>query len=342
MRRTFRLAAAAALALPIPLIAAAKAQAPQVAAAAETEDARLYAFLDAEFAEELRGRPQLSTQLGMKEGQDRLDDIGEAALLRRLEWRRASVERMKSRFDRSKLSPMAKTNYDIWALELERAELGYRFRRYSPAFYSFLYSVHSRLPDFLINTHNVQDAADMRAYAARLRALPAVLDEGIAQTRASEAIGVRAPKFQVERVIGGSRALIKGAPFDAGPASPLWADAQAKVAKLRSDGKVTPAEAQALLDEAPGGAAGDQAGLSAGDRLGGGRPAGGAERTGGGRFPPGRSRMVSAALKLNTTTDLGGERDPPDRAERGREDRGASRMHSPGPGRLRGPDGFLW
>src|SRR5215212_8343598 len=115
--------------------------------------------------------------------------------------RRASVSRMKARFDRSKLSPTARTNYDIWALELDRAELAYRYRQYSPAFYSFLYSAHSRLPDFLINTHNVQDAGDMRAYAARLRAIPAVLDEAIAQSRASEAIGVRAPKFQVERVI---------------------------------------------------------------------------------------------------------------------------------------------
>jgi uncharacterized protein (DUF885 family) len=129
MRKTIRLTAAA-LALALPPFASIVAQAP--AAPAATEDSRLYAFLDAEFAEELRQRPQLATQLGMKEGMDRLDDIGHAALLRRLEWRRASVARMKARFDRSKLSPQARTNYDIWALELERAELGYRFRPSSP------------------------------------------------------------------------------------------------------------------------------------------------------------------------------------------------------------------
>ena len=57
----------------------------------------------------------------------------------------------------------------MWALELERAETTYKFRRYQPPFYSFLYSVHSQLPDFLINTHAVSDVADMRAYNARLR-----------------------------------------------------------------------------------------------------------------------------------------------------------------------------
>ncbi|HYG48768.1 MAG TPA: DUF885 domain-containing protein [Allosphingosinicella sp.] len=307
MRRSSRLIAVAAFTLPITLAAAVQAQAPQAAAQAQSEDSRLYAFLDAEFAEELRQRPQLATQLGLKEGQDRLDDISEAAQLRRLEWRRASVARMKSQFDRSKLSPAAGTNYDIWAIELERAELAYRFRRYAPPFYSFLYSAHQRLPDFLINTHNVQDAAAMRAYAARLRAIPAVLDEGIAQSRAAEAIGVRAPRFQVERVIAGSRALLKGAPFDSGPASPLWADAQAKIGKLRSDGKVTPAEAEALLGES-------RAALltisPAYERViawaEGALPAAPSGRVGAVSLPGGAD-WYAAALKLNTTTDLTAE-----------------------------------
>jgi uncharacterized protein (DUF885 family) len=239
------LRAAAALAVAAPLLAA--AEAPPQSVPAASEDARLYAFLDQEFAQELRDRPQLATRLGLDEGEDRLDDISDAAELRRLEWRRDSVARMKAQFDRAKLSPTGQTNYDIWALELERAELGYKFRQYSPPYYSFLYSVHSRLPNFMINTHVVKDAADMKAYAARLRAMPAVLDEAIAQSRASDAFGVHAPKFEIERVIDGSRAIITGAPFDNGPASPLWADAEAKIAKLKAGGKVTADEADALL-----------------------------------------------------------------------------------------------
>lgn len=51
------------------------AQTPTVAPA-PAEDARLSAFLDEEFAQEIRDRPQLATQFGMK---DRLDDNSDAA-----------------------------------------------------------------------------------------------------------------------------------------------------------------------------------------------------------------------------------------------------------------------
>jgi uncharacterized protein (DUF885 family) len=292
---------AAVLAFAVPGGLAAQAPAVSLTAA---DDARLYAFLDKEFADELRDRPQLATQLGLKDGQDRLDDISDDAALRRLEWRRASVARMKAGFDRAKLSPDAQVNYDIWALELDRAELGYRFRLQAPPFYSFLYSAHAQLPNFLINTHTVQDAGDMRAYAARLRAIPAVLDTAIQQSRASDAAGVRAPKFQIERVITGSRAIVAGAPFDDGAASPLWVDAQAKVTKLQAGGKLDAAEAAALLADTRAALltikpAYDRVIAWAQADL----PSAPSGRVGALTLPDGAA-WYAAALKLNTTTDL--------------------------------------
>jgi uncharacterized protein (DUF885 family) len=242
------LAVAAVIAVCEPVLVA--AQASPAVATENAQDARLTAFLDAEFAQEVKMRPQLATRLGLKENEDKLDDISDAAALKLLEWRRASVARMKAQFDRSKLSPAGQTNYDIWSTELDRAELQYKYRRYQPPFYSFLYSVHSQLPNFMINTHTVSDAADMRAYNARVRAIPAVLDTAIAESRRADAAGIRAPKFEIERVIDGSKVIVTGAPFDSGKDSPLWADAKAKVAKLQSSGKVTTAEAETLLGEA--------------------------------------------------------------------------------------------
>jgi uncharacterized protein (DUF885 family) len=222
---------------------------PAAVAPAASDDARLTAFLDAEFANDLKLRPQLATRLGMKAGNDKLDDISDAAQLQRLDARRASVARMKAMFDRGNLSPRGQTNFDIWVTELQRMELQYKYRRYQPPFYSFLYSTHTQLPDFMINTHTVSNASDMRAYNARIRAIPAVLDTAIAQSKLSDETGIHAPKFEVERVIDGAKVITTGAPFDAGQDSPLWADARAKIGKLQAAGKITPAEADALLGD---------------------------------------------------------------------------------------------
>jgi uncharacterized protein (DUF885 family) len=295
-----------ALALMLGTSAAVLAASPAAAQASaqETESARFTAFLDKEFAQEVALKPQLATRLGLKQDMGKLDDTSDAGQLKLLEWRRGSVARLKAQFDRAKLPPAAQASYDMWALELDRAETNYKFRRYQPPFYSFLYSAHSQLPDFLINTHVVGEAADMAAYSSRLRAIPASLDVAIGQSKESDALGIRAPKFEIERVISGSRQMVTGAPFDAGPDSPLWADAKAKVGKLEAAGKVTPEQRQALLDEAKTAIlalkpvyerviAWAEADL----------PKAPSGKTGAVSLPNGAA-WYAAALRLNTTTDL--------------------------------------
>jgi uncharacterized protein (DUF885 family) len=277
---------------------------PAPVASANSEDARLTAFLDKEFDAQLKFRPQLATRLGLKEGENRLDDISDAADLRDLQAMRDSVSRMKAQFDRAKLSPAGQTNYDIYETELQRAELRYQYRLYSPPFYSFLYSIHSRLPNFLINTHQVKDQGDMKAYNARIRAIPAVLDTAIAQSKVSDAAGIRAPKFEIERVIDGSKTIVSGAPFDGGPDSPLWADAKKKVGKLVADGKATKAEGDALLADTKASLLAMKPGYErviawANSEL----PTAPSGRVGAISLPGGAD-YYAAALKLNTTLDL--------------------------------------
>lgn len=232
---------------------------PATAAGAQTQsspgseirpDAQLTAFLDAEFKDYLTQQPQIATRLGMKEGGDRWNDISDNAAAAMVKWRQESVARMKANFDRNALSPEARVNYDIWALEAERAALSQANRRYRPPFYSRLYSVHSQLADFLVNTHGVADVTDLKNYIARVRGIPAVLDKAIEISEQSEQAGIRAPKFQIETVIAGSQKLVSGAPFDAGPDSALWADVKAKTEALVTAGKLQRADADALLADA--------------------------------------------------------------------------------------------
>lgn len=224
--------------------------APAAASTQASEDARLTQFLDAEFAAYVKTQPQLATRLGIKDGGDKWSDISDAAADAQVAWRQASVARMKAQFDRARLSPEGQVNYDIWALEADRAALSNKNRVYRPPFYSRLYSAHSQLPDFLINTHSVTDATDLNNYIARLRGMPAVLDLALARTKASEQAGIRAPKFQIETIIATSEKLTSGAPFGPGPDAALWADVKAKTAALVSAGKFGQADADLLLGQA--------------------------------------------------------------------------------------------
>ncbi len=293
----------AALILPPGLAAVAAAP----VAATTSEDARLTAFLDAEFADWVKQNPQLATRLGIKAGGDRWDDISDAAAAEQLKWRQDSVARMKAQFDRAKLGPEAQTNYDIWALEGDRAAMAFANRQYRRPLYSRLYPVHSRLPDFLINTHNVADATDLKNYIARLRAIPAVLDTAVEMTRSSDAVGIKAPKFQLERIIASSQTLTRGAPFDTGPASALWADVQAKTEALVKAGTLSRPDADALLAEARTSIIGLK---PAYDRLiawaEAGLPTAPSGRVGAISLPGGAAYYADE-LKLNTTTDLSAE-----------------------------------
>lgn len=306
-RTNFTALAALAAGLLLPVSAGHAQSASPATAAFAAEDARLTAFLDAEFAEFVKTQPQLATRLGLKDGADRWNDIGDGAALAQVEWRKASVARMRAAFDRAKLSPEAQVHYDIWALEAERAEQSYANRLYRPPFYSRLYSVHSQLPDFLVNTHAVADVADLKAYIARLRGIPAVLDVAIARSEASDAAGIRAPKFQIETIISGSEKLTSGAPFSAGPDAALWADVQAKSEALVTAGKLPRAEADALLAEARAAVLALKPGYDrviawAKSKL----PTAPSGKVGALTLPGGAAYYASE-LKLNTTTDYTAE-----------------------------------
>lgn len=245
--RTAASAIALSLALPASVTLADRAAAQTANAA---QDAALTAFLDTEFEQWVKMQPQLATRLGRKDGGDKWNDPSEAASAAQLKWRQDSVARMKAKFDRAQLSPEAQVNFDIWALEADRAALSYANRVYRPPFYSRLYSAHSQLPDFLINTHTVADQTDLKNYIARIKGIPAVLDVAIERTKASEAAGIRAPKFQIETIISGSEKLTSGTPFGDGPDAALWADVKAKAEALVASGKLSRADADKHLAEA--------------------------------------------------------------------------------------------
>ncbi|MDB5453155.1 MAG: hypothetical protein JWO33_1733 [Caulobacteraceae bacterium] len=210
---------------------AALAASPALAQPRGGDSAALTAFLDAEYEKQLQMDPEEMTSQGRKDRYDQLTDRSEAEADRVLAWRRRSVAQMKARFDPAKLDEEARTSFEVWELELTRAEKRRAFRRHP-----YIFAIgggHTGLPNFMINFHRVDDQGDAKAYIERVGAIGPRLDQLLVRAKAGAADGVRMPRFSYDRSLDEIRRVTAGAPFDAGPDCALYADGKAKIAALK-------------------------------------------------------------------------------------------------------------
>ncbi len=218
-------------------------------AGATTEDARLNAWFERKYEEQLQFSPIRMTFLGRKDRYSELDDMSREAAAEQLAWQVAAVEEMQSTFDYDALGDDAKLSWDIFEYQMEAAKAAHRFADHHYPFEQ-MGGAQSFLPTFLINFHKVEDASDYVAYVARLREVPRAFGQLMDQVKRSAELGIRPPRFAHEGVIEQGGKVITGAPFTDGEDSALWADAQAKADALVEAGKIDAARAQELKDAA--------------------------------------------------------------------------------------------
>jgi uncharacterized protein (DUF885 family) len=210
-------------------------------------DAALIAYLDQQYEQETRESPERMTSRGRKDRYSELDDRSEAAQAAQLEWRRRSVAEMKAKFDPKLLSDEVRLSYDVWELELKRAEEGEKWRRHRYIFARG--GAPTGLPNFLINQHRVDDKSDMDAYIARVGRIDDVLDQLLVRAKAAAGDGIHMPLFTYDQSLGEIQRITTGAPFSTGADSALLADAKTKIGKLTADGKLSTDQAQQLTQK---------------------------------------------------------------------------------------------
>jgi uncharacterized protein (DUF885 family) len=218
---------------------------PATAADIERETARLTEWLNVRYEEELAFSPIEKTFQGRKDDYAKLDDNSEAAQNTQLEWRRGTVDELRSTFDYELLAPEAQISYDLWVYQLERVEAATPFRRRA---YQFTQrsGPHTQLPQFLINFHRVDEEADMTAYIARLDETARYIEQTLERAKLAASEGVHAPRFAYEAVIEQARTVVTGAPFGGEGDAPLFADAKSKIDALVANGKIDAARGEEL------------------------------------------------------------------------------------------------
>ncbi len=216
----------------------------------QAETDRINVWFDEKFEENLKFSPISQTFLGRDTDQDKIDDFSIEAQDEQLEWTRAANAEMQANFDYDKLTPEAKTSWDIAVYQLEQAEAALPFRTNGYVF-DQMQAVHGFFPQLLIAFHKVEDGEGMDNYLSRIGESARAIDQLIALSKMNAETGVRPPYFAFAQVIEESQKIIGGAPFDAigddsGEDSAIWADAQSKIAGLLDAGTIDQAKADQL------------------------------------------------------------------------------------------------
>ncbi|QOW22423.1 DUF885 domain-containing protein [Novilysobacter avium] len=227
-----------------------KAAAPTAASVqAPSEDARLNAWFERKYEEQLQFSPIQMTFLGRKDRYSEIDDLSRAAGERQLAWQIAALQEMQSNFDYGALGDDAQLSWDLFKYQVEQSKAGHRFVDHQYPFEQ-MGGMQSQLPTFLINFHKVEDESDYLAYIARLREAPRAFGQLMEQVKISAKKGIRPPRFAHEGVLEQGGKVVTGAPFTDGADSALWADAQAKADGLVKAGKIDAARAAELKAQA--------------------------------------------------------------------------------------------
>jgi uncharacterized protein (DUF885 family) len=212
---------------------------PAAPATPETaEGKRLHQLFEKEWDWGLQDSPETATYVGDPRYNDRWSDHSPGAFERRRSHARELLAEIRA-IDRSKLSADDQLNYDLFLRDAGLAAAGNRF----PAELNVLHQmggVHQDPADFILLQPR-DGARDYEKVLARLRAIPALVDQDIALMRRGLAAGITPPRLTLRNVAEAIAAQVVDDPA----ASPLYGVAFAEMPR-----EIPAAEQERLRTEA--------------------------------------------------------------------------------------------
>lgn len=263
-----------------------------------SESAKANQLFEDIFMENVMRSPMYQSFLGIKDDQDKWDDISEQSAAAELELQQQQLARVMA-IDHTKLDEQTHVSWLLMKQQLEQEIADYEWRHYNYPV-NQMFGMHSNVASLLINQHRITDVADAEAYIARLNGLPELFGQLAENLKLRAEKGIVAPKFVYPYVLSDSQNIITGAPFDDGEDSTLWADFSGKVAKLDIDDSqrqaLMTAAQKALLESVQPAYEGLIASVTD-------IAAQADDKDGAWKFPDGE-RFYNIALQRTTTTDL--------------------------------------
>ncbi len=210
----------------------------------QSEIDKANAFFEDTFNRDIMNSPVSQTYMGIKKDYGKWDDGSEERALADFEQKKADLVALNA-INRDLLDDATKVSYDLKKQDLENDIADFKWRYYNYPV-NQMFGVHSMIPAFLINQHQITDVSDAKAYISRLNGVTTVIDQLIKDLEVRADKGIIAPKFVFPHVVDSSKNILHGAPFDSGDDSTLLADFKRKVAAL----DIADSERSALISDA--------------------------------------------------------------------------------------------
>ena len=196
----------------------------------ESESDKANVLFDELFDESVDRSPIRQGYLGIKDNNDKWDDISETFELQSHEITKKQLSKLQT-LKVEKLDAVTKLSYQLLEKSLKDDIKGFKWRHHGYPV-NQMFGLHSQIPAFLINIHQVSNEKDAKAYVSRLNGVPKLIDQLIDGLELRQSKGILPPKFVFAHVIRDSENVISGAPFSKTDDSTLMADFKKKVNNL--------------------------------------------------------------------------------------------------------------
>ena len=197
-----------------------------------SENDRANSFFEKSFQESLAQSPMFQSYLGIKDNQDKWDDVSEQKAKENLEITKRQLKELRSTINPDLLDEQTLISYSLFEKNAEDEIDLYKWR-YHDYPVNQMHGVQSDIPSFLINIHRVTSKQDAEDYISRLNGVSIMLSQVIANMKTRAEMKIVPPRFVFPYVISDSRNVIKGMPFEqSSEDSTLLADFKSKVNKL--------------------------------------------------------------------------------------------------------------
>ncbi len=176
--------------------------------------------------------PMFQTYLGDKTDYDKWDDLTKKSEEESLERTKVRLAYLKDSINQNALNEATKLSYKLAVQQMEDEISDYQYRLHNYPV-NQMFGMHSQVPSFLINMHQITDKNDALAYIARLNGVDAMFDQLIVNLEEREKVGIMPPKFVFPRTIESASNILKGSPFEnSKEKSTLLADFASKIDRI--------------------------------------------------------------------------------------------------------------